>query len=125
MSLDLTGKGLAPDNAPFIAMLADDELAARRIEGVLAADGMLVAIRGRRTDDIAASGALDPDVVVVVCGRGITERDQQMRRMRRDHAGDGDRRRHAGGLAPRRAPRARGGRRRRRLRDGARERARA
>jgi DNA-binding NarL/FixJ family response regulator len=83
MSLDLTGKGLAPASAPFIAMLADDELAARRIEGVLAGDGMLVSIRGRRTDDIAASSALDPDVVVVVCGRGITERDHQMRRMRR------------------------------------------
>jgi DNA-binding NarL/FixJ family response regulator len=83
MSLDLTGKGLAPDHAPFIAMLADDELAARRIEAVLAQEGMLVSIRGRHTDDIAASGALDPDLVVVVCGRGITERDHQMRRMRR------------------------------------------
>jgi DNA-binding NarL/FixJ family response regulator len=83
MSLDLTGKGLAPDNAPYIAMLADDELAARRIEGVLAGDGLLVAIRGRRAGDIAASAALDPDVLVVVCGRGITERDQQMRRLRR------------------------------------------
>lgn len=86
MSLDLTGKGLAPHSAPFIAMLADDELAARRIEGVLAGDGMLVSIRGRRTDDIADGGAIDPDVVIVVCGRGITERDHQMRRMRRSMA---------------------------------------
>ncbi len=83
MSLDLTGKGLAPDTAPLIAMLADDELAARRIEGVLAGDGMLVAIRGRRTDDIAPGSALQPDVVLVVCGRGITERDHQIRRLRR------------------------------------------
>lgn len=63
-------------------MLADDELAARRIEGVLAADGMHVSSRGRRGDDIAAS-TTHPEVLVVVCGRGITERDQQMRQMRR------------------------------------------
>ena len=83
MSLDLTGTGVAPESAPFIAMLADDEFAARRIEGVLAADGMLVSIRARRTDDIAPACAIDPDVVVVLCGRGITERDHHMRRMRR------------------------------------------
>jgi DNA-binding NarL/FixJ family response regulator len=83
MSLDFTGKGVAPVSAPLIAMLADDELGARRIEGVLASDGMLVAIRGRRAEDVAAGAAVDPDVSVVVCGRGITERDHQMRRMRR------------------------------------------
>lgn len=83
MSLDLTGKGVAPESAPFIAMLGDDELAARRIEGVLAADGMLISIRGRRTDDISAGATGLPDVVVVVCGRGITERDHHMRRVRR------------------------------------------
>jgi DNA-binding NarL/FixJ family response regulator len=64
-------------------MLADDELAARRIEGVLAGDGMLVSARGRRGDDIVAGTTLDADVLVVVCGRGITERDHQVRRMRR------------------------------------------
>ncbi len=79
---DLT-QGVAPENAPLIAMLAGDELAARRIEGVLAADGMLVATRGGCAGDIAAGTVLDPDVLVVACGRGITERDQQMRRMRR------------------------------------------
>jgi DNA-binding NarL/FixJ family response regulator len=84
MSLDLTGKGLAPDNAPFIAMLADDELAARRIESLLAQDGMLVAVRRRRADDVAEGSPLEPDIVIVVCGRGITERDHQMRRMRRN-----------------------------------------
>ena len=83
MSLDLTGPGVAPESAPFIAMLADDEFGARRIEGVLAADGMLVSIRGRHTDDLMVASTLDPDVVVVICGRGITERDHQMRRMRR------------------------------------------
>lgn len=83
MSLDLTGTGVAPYSAPFIAMLADDELGARRIESVLAGDGMLVSVHGRRAEDIAAGSALEPDVVIVVCGRGITERDHQMRRMRR------------------------------------------
>ena len=83
MSLDLTGTDVAHESAPSIAMLANDELGARRIEGVLAADGMRVSSRGRRADDIADASALDPDVVIVVCGRGITERDHQMRRMRR------------------------------------------
>jgi DNA-binding NarL/FixJ family response regulator len=82
MSLDLTGKGVAPDNVPLVAMLADDELAARRIETVLAGDGLLVAVRGRRSDDIAGIGHT-PDVLIVVCGRGITERDHHMRRIRR------------------------------------------
>jgi DNA-binding NarL/FixJ family response regulator len=76
--------GLAPDSAALITMLAEDELAARRIEGVLAADGMLVARRGRRTEEIGADGTIEPDMLVIVCGRGITERDHQMRRMRRD-----------------------------------------
>jgi DNA-binding NarL/FixJ family response regulator len=74
---------VAPDSAPLIAMLADDELAARRIEGVLAGDGMLVDARGRRADDIVAETALVPNLLLVVCGRGITERDHQLRRMRR------------------------------------------
>ncbi len=74
---------VAPESAPLIALLADDQLAARRVEGVLAGDGMLVATRGRRADDIAFGSVLDPDLLIVVCGRGITERDHQMRRMRR------------------------------------------
>lgn len=83
MSLDCSGMGIAPASAPLIAMLVDDELAARRIECVLAADGMFVATRRRRTDEGGADATADPDVLVVVCGRGITERDHQMRRMRR------------------------------------------
>jgi DNA-binding NarL/FixJ family response regulator len=81
MSLDCSGMGIAPASAPLIAMLADDELAARRIEGVLAADGLFVATRRRRADD--ADATAEPEVLLVVCGRGITERDHQMRRMRR------------------------------------------
>jgi DNA-binding NarL/FixJ family response regulator len=81
MSVEHRGAGVARMTAPQIAMLADDELAARRIEAVLAADGMHVGVRARRADDVGAEA--DPDVVVVGCGRGITERDQQMRRLRR------------------------------------------
>jgi DNA-binding NarL/FixJ family response regulator len=83
MSLDCSGMGIAPASAPLIGMLADDELAARRIEGVLAADGMFVATRRPRTDDGGTDTTADPHVLVIVCGRGITERDHQMRRMRR------------------------------------------
>jgi DNA-binding NarL/FixJ family response regulator len=74
---------VAPDSAPLISMLSDGELAARRVESVLAADGMLVAMRGGHADDLVVGTVLDPDVLIVVCGRGITERDHQMRRMRR------------------------------------------
>ena len=83
MSLDCTGPGVRHDSGPLFAMLADDDLAVRRVEAVLAADCMPVAIRGRGADDIDTD-ATGPDVLVVVCGRGITERDQQMRRIRRD-----------------------------------------
>lgn len=81
--MSLTGKGVAPDTVPFVAMLADDELAARRAEAVLVGDGLLVSIRAGRADDIVESRPMHPDVVIVLCGRGITERDHQMRRMRR------------------------------------------
>lgn len=81
MSLDCTD--VAHEAAPLFAMLADDDLAVRRVEAVLAADHMPVAIRGRGAADIDPDAA-GPDVLVVVCGRGITERDQQMRRIRRD-----------------------------------------
>jgi DNA-binding NarL/FixJ family response regulator len=87
MSLDRNGKDVAHARAPLIAMLADDELAARRIETVLAADGMRVAVRARRAADIIGAGAAEPDVVVVGCGRGITARDHQLRRMRRASPG--------------------------------------
>lgn len=83
MSLDCTGPGVMHDSGPLFAMLADDDLAVRRVEAVLAADCMPVSIRGRGAGDIDTD-VTGPDVLVVVCGRGITERDQQMRRIRRD-----------------------------------------
>jgi DNA-binding NarL/FixJ family response regulator len=83
MSLDCSEPGVEHPPAPLFAMLADDDLAVRRVETVLAADHMPVAIRGRGAGDIDVD-ATGPDVLVVVCGRGITERDQQMRRIRRD-----------------------------------------
>ena len=36
-----------------------------------------------RTADLCAGDGDSPDVLIVGCGRGITERDQQMRRIRR------------------------------------------
>jgi DNA-binding NarL/FixJ family response regulator len=84
MSADLTASGRAPLVAsPLIAAVADDELAARRIEGVLAADGMIVETRGLSVDDLGHGAAVDPDVLVVAFGRGITQRDAQMRRLRK------------------------------------------
>ena len=83
MSLDCNGRGVAHSSAPLIAVLTDGDLAARRIESVLATDGMLVATRARSAGDIGVDDSLEPDVLVVGCGRGITERDNQMRRMRR------------------------------------------
>ena len=66
-----------------IAVLAPDDLAARRIEGALVAGGMAVATRWRSGGDVAPAPAAIPDVLVVVFGRGVTARDQQMRRLRR------------------------------------------
>lgn len=83
MSLDPSGRDEAHSCAPLIALLTDGDLAGRRIESVLANDGMPVAARGRGTGDIGADIAMAPDVLVVGCGRGITERDNRMRRMRR------------------------------------------
>jgi len=75
---------MAHARGPLIAMLADDDLAVRRVEAVLAADALPVAVRGRAVADVEPGPAGEPDVLVVVCGRGITERDQQMRRIHRD-----------------------------------------
>jgi len=83
MSLDCTGQGVQPMTAPLIAMLADDDLAARRIEGVLAAEGLRVAVRAHTTAEMCGGQGAAPEVLIVGCGRGITERDHQMRRMRR------------------------------------------
>lgn len=68
---------------PLVVAVAEDELASRRIEGVLASDGMLVESRGFGGDDLGHGGAADPDVLVIAFGRGITQRDQQMRRLRK------------------------------------------
>jgi two-component system NarL family response regulator len=83
MTLDCNGKGITRVSTPLIAMLADDDLAARRIESVIGADGMRVATRMHRTAAMRAGDDDSPDVLIVGCGRGITERDQQMRRIRR------------------------------------------
>ena len=84
MTLDCNGKGIKHAGTLLIVMLADDDLAARRIDGVIAADGLRVAIRLHRIADLSAIEGDDPDVLIVGCGRGITERDQQMRRIRRN-----------------------------------------
>jgi DNA-binding NarL/FixJ family response regulator len=67
---------------PLIATVAHDDLAARRIECALAADEMTVAMRGWNPTDGLDDG-VDPEVLVMAFGRGVTERDQQMRRLRR------------------------------------------
>lgn len=87
MSLDLMDTDTCRAWRPLVAAAAQDELAARRIEGVLRGDGMLVETRPLATDEPARRFAADPDVLVVGFGRGITERDQQMRRLRRQLPG--------------------------------------
>ena len=66
-----------------IATLAHDDLAARRIDGAVVAAGMVVQTRWRNGSDIDPARADVPHVLVVVFGRGVTARDQQMRRLRR------------------------------------------
>jgi DNA-binding NarL/FixJ family response regulator len=84
MSADLPDPGTAHFvRQPLIAAVAQDELAARRIECVLAQDGMTVEMRGLSVEDLGHGSVADPDVLVVAFGRGITERDQQMRRLRK------------------------------------------
>jgi two-component system NarL family response regulator len=85
MSLDTvdTDRAALMPQTLRIAVLAPDDLAARRIEGALVAGGMAVATRWRSGADVAPAPAAVPDVLVVVFGRGVTARDQQMRRLRR------------------------------------------
>lgn len=84
MSLGVRDSGVAGTICPpLIATVAEDELAARRIESVLADDGLHVETRSFSTEDLGHGSAPDPDVLVVAFGRGITERDQQMRRLRK------------------------------------------
>lgn len=82
MSVDLQDPDTAPTvSSPLIVIVAEDELAARRIESVLEDDGMIVERRGLTVEDLGHGAAPDPDVLVVAFGRGITERDAQMRRL--------------------------------------------
>lgn len=85
MSVEYSGPDRAPmSHTPSIATLAHDDLAARRIDGALVADGLTVATRWRTAPELeAAAASTDHDALVVVFGRGVTERDQQMRRLRR------------------------------------------
>ena len=84
MSVDCTimGKGRTAC-APLVEMFADDELTARRIESVLTADGMDVAAPGGFAAWMASDRGVEPDAVVVTFGRGVTERDQLIRRLRK------------------------------------------
>lgn len=84
MSVDLKD----PDRSrvvtsPLIAAVAEDELAARRIESVLADAGMTVERRGLTVEELGHGSSPDPDVLVVAFGPGITERDGHMRRLRK------------------------------------------
>ena len=74
MSLDLTDLETARvPSTPLIAAVAEDDLAARRIESVLESDGTLVRWRGLSIEEYGRGAAAgDPDVLVVACGRGIT-----------------------------------------------------
>ncbi|MEA2358411.1 MAG: hypothetical protein QOI62_1671 [Solirubrobacteraceae bacterium] len=80
MSVEYSGADAPVQANPLIATLAADDLAARRIEAALVADGMKVLERWRAAADLR-EGAPIPDVLVVVFGHGVTERDQQMRRL--------------------------------------------
>jgi DNA-binding NarL/FixJ family response regulator len=66
--------------APIVAIVADDDLVARRIEALLTEEGLLIGQRLQRLDEIDAA----PDVLVMTFGRGITMRDQDMSRVRKD-----------------------------------------
>lgn len=67
------GNGLPPR----IAMLAADELTARRIDGALAAVEMTIATTARDIDTLV--DAPEADVLIGVFGRGLTARDSQLR----------------------------------------------
>ena len=88
VSLDRRESGLvAIACPPLVVTVADDELAGRRIESVLEDDGIRAERRTFSADDLGHGAAPDPDVLVVAFGRGITERDQQMRRLRKSLPG--------------------------------------
>jgi two-component system, NarL family, response regulator len=66
---------------PFVATVTDHELAGRRLESVLEDDGMHVERRSCTPEGFVNGAARNPDVLVVAFGRGLTERDQKMRRL--------------------------------------------
>lgn len=81
-SLDRRDSAMASTaRQPLIATVADHELAGRRLESVLEDDGMRVERRSFTAEAHGRCAAPDPDVLVVAFGRGVTERDQQMRRL--------------------------------------------
>jgi DNA-binding NarL/FixJ family response regulator len=71
-----------PCRSPVIAALAADELAARRIDGVLAAGGLAPPARIRTLDEVGRLADPPPQLVVAVLSAGLTERDRQLRRLR-------------------------------------------
>jgi hypothetical protein len=82
MSMDRFGPDPARMPHPHIATLAFDDLAARRIECALLAGALAVGTRWRGAGEPQADDP-EPDVLVILMGRGVTERDQLMRRLRR------------------------------------------
>ena len=83
MSTDRFGPPPARVPHPVTATLAADDFAARRVECALLAGGMPVKQRWRGLADPQGEGDEQPDVMVILLGRGVTERDQIMRRLRR------------------------------------------
>jgi DNA-binding NarL/FixJ family response regulator len=83
MSRDRPGQDPARMPHPQIATLAFDDLGARRIECALMAGAMTVTARWRGPAEPQIDPDFEPDVLVLLTGRGVTERDQQMRRLRR------------------------------------------
>jgi DNA-binding NarL/FixJ family response regulator len=84
MSADCSQSGLGRvAQPPLIATRAHNDLAARRIESALVADGMSVGMRGWRPSERPEDGEAEPEVLVIAFGHGVTQRDQEMRRLRR------------------------------------------
>lgn len=74
---ELSGTGIPPR----IATLAADELAARRIVGVLAAEGFPVANEATSAEKVVQHGGAD--LLIGTFGRGLTDREHQLRALRR------------------------------------------
>jgi len=82
MTFDVMDQGMsAAAVAPLVVTVADDELAGRRIDSVLSDAGMLVERRSLSVEALGREAVADPHVLVVSLGRGVTQRDQQMRRL--------------------------------------------